>query len=143
LETKAQGATAIAGVFLGATISILTRGSENLSDLQRGLILAIAALLALAVVLAVSALVPRTLPVALNPENRFRTVRDLLTLDDDTEFMSLLADFYAGEKDEWVATINRLSQVCGEKARFVFGAQLATGGAIIAAVLLVTSMLVK
>jgi hypothetical protein len=141
LETKAQGATAIAGVFLGATISILTRNPDGLNSLQQTLIVVIAGFLAAAVVLALLALTPRPVPLVNDPEHRFRRIRDLLALKDDAEFLSLLPDFYTDEREQWAETISAFSKITITKAKLLYGSHLATALAIIAAVALVKSIL--
>src|SRR5262245_25151518 len=87
LETKAQGATAIAGIFLGITISVLNGNANTLTRPQKLFSVGIAAALAVAVVLALMALTPRSVPL-LNPEERFRKARDILALEHDAEFLS-------------------------------------------------------
>jgi hypothetical protein len=141
IETKAQGATAIAGVFLGATISILTKSPQNLSHNQRSLIFGIACALAFAVMMALSALIPGAVPVVDNPEHRFRRVRDLLSLENDTEFLSLLPDVFTDEKDQWVKALASLRKASGRKATLLLLSHLATAVAVIAAVVLVYTLI--
>jgi hypothetical protein len=140
LETKAQGTTTVAGIFLAAAISILTRTPSDLSQVEKILILIIVAALAAAVILALLVLTPRQVPVN-DPEIRFRKVANLLALEDDNELKSMLVDFYTAEKDEWSKTLASFRDIANLKARLLFGSHLATGVAVIAAIALIVLML--
>jgi len=143
IDTKAQGATAIAGVFLGAAISILTKDPGALTARERQLVLGITVALAVSVILALFALIPRALPVVDYPESRFRKVRDLLKLDNDAEFLSMLVDPFADERNAWVAALASLQKRSATKARLLLWAHVTTTLAVLQAAILVGLMLVN
>ena len=86
LDSKAQATATIAGIFIAASFAFIRNSALQLTGLEKTLLLLVLASLIVSILLAVTAMLVRTVPVPPTPENIAEMVTDLLeTLPEEHE----------------------------------------------------------
>lgn len=124
LDTKAQGATAIAGIFLAAAFSFAKDAAGRITPLQSGLLaLAIGSLLA-SITLAILALRVRVVSLPPIGEQLEELVNDVLGAD-EVELPDRLPALVRDESKLWKAACRDVAAHNGSKAALLRGSVIA------------------
>jgi hypothetical protein len=130
LETKAQGAITVAGIFLAAVFAF-AREAASLDLLPRILVMISAGLLVGSVAIALLSLEVR--PLAPPPLGNFVDpgVQDLLKLADDKLSEATLSAFVSDRATEWRKSNSSLAEENRKKAKQVWLSQILLGTAAV------------
>lgn len=142
LDSKAQATATIAGIFIAASFAFIRNSALQLTGLEKTLLLLVLASLIVSILLAVTAMLVRTVPVPPTPENIAEMVTDLLeTLPEEHE--ERLGGLIADTINAWLPINRELRKELLVKAAKLESAQRALiGAACLMTALTVTTVVI-
>jgi len=106
LDSKAQATSTVAGIFIAASFAFIRNSALQLSGLEKALLLLVLASLIVSILLAVTAMFVRTVPVPPTPENIAEMVTEMLDTPPE-EHEERLGGLVADTINAWLP-INRV-----------------------------------
>lgn len=131
LDGKAQGAIAVAGIFIAGSFAYLRDLNQNTRVYERAFLGM--AILFLIICIILSVLVLRTRKVRPLPLGKFVThyARALVEVENEADFQAYLKEFFNAHTEKWLTVISRMEEVNRLKARYLWFAQFFLMAAIL------------
>jgi hypothetical protein len=131
LEGKAQGAIAVAGIFIGGAFAYIRDINPGTRLYEKVFLGMTVVFLIISVILSVLVLKTRKIPSL--PLGRFVSyyVKHLVKVEAEKDFQEYLSVFFSSHSERWLAVTSRMYEVNRLKAKYLWLAQLSLMAAIL------------
>jgi hypothetical protein len=136
LEGKAQGNIAIAGIFIAGAFAFVRDIIRTSPNYQKHIFVVVLVLLVVSVINSLLALRIRSVPGPPGGEMLSKLVGDLLPLISEKDFEDRMQAFIGDQIKGWKQCVEKVREANGDKAVYLWVAQLA----LLAAILLVAAL---